>query len=60
LNLRHEFTHDINFKDFIHMKDVNSLSENLFFFVHMMEFFIDERLEKVDYIKSITVAKDKN
>jgi len=44
LDLRHGFVHDINFKDFIGLRSLKSLSENLLVFVNIVEFFIEDFL----------------
>lgn len=42
LNLRHNFTHDINFKDFISKKEIKDISSNLFTFVSLVNFFLSD------------------
>ncbi len=45
LELRHNFTHDINFKDFIDIHKIKYLTNNLIVFIHMFESFNDEQLK---------------
>lgn len=46
LDLRHDFTHDINFKDFIRLNDIRDLSSNLLTFVILTALFIEDYLDK--------------
>lgn len=46
LNLRHDFTHDINFDYFIHLRDLDDLSVDFLIFLTLVDSFIEERLPK--------------